>query len=368
MKTLHRMLPAVAIAGLMLIASVGQSETLILKRADGSTITSFPLTTSNGCTVTPAGDIEVRPQSDTACSGGTAPTAPVFTTALTITPTTVVVGGNVTATWATTGATSCSNTGTILPAGANVPEWTASLATSNTSGLVMTLSTVGSYTFVIACTNTTGTTTSQRSVTVNAGGACAGVVPIGGLTLQTSFTNATALTGNEEWPNGPITVTTLLPFYEGHNPSIGTPFPSRVGAGTLAVLPGKYMALKFNPGTFSTANYGTGANNHYGTFTIGTPTAGIGQVLAVISECPGEFTALPANNLHCRTQTGDGGITWVVAATNNNVCRLQENTDYYLNVAYVDFNAPTVSTCGSPDAANTSNPGSCHFFMRPMGL
>jgi hypothetical protein len=240
----------------------------------------------------------------------------------------------------------------------------------------MTLSTVGSYTFVIACTNTAGTTTSTRSVTVNAASACAGVVPIGGLTLQTSFTNANALTGNEEWPNGPTTVTTLLPFYEGRNPPTGTlnppvegaPFPSRIGAGTLAVLPGKYMALKFNPGIFSTANYGTGTNNHYGSFTIGTPTAGIGLVLAVISACPGEFVALPGNNQHCRVQTGDGGLVWGVSVTNTNVCQLQENTDYYLNVTYVDFNQPTVSTCGSPDGGNTSNPGSCHFFMRPMNL
>jgi len=362
-KALHRVLPAVAIAALMLIASVGQSETLILKRADGSTITTFPLSTSHPlCTVTSAGDIEVWPQSDNACTGGTPPTAPTFPTPLNITPAVIAVGGTVTATWASAGATSCSNAGTILPNGASVGNWSASLPPTS-SGLVMTLGTVGSYTFVIACTNATGTTTSQKLVTVNDGGACSGVVPIGGLTRQTSFNNTTALQLNTELGNGPVTATDYLAIFGNGS----TTFPSRSSGGTLAVMPGKFIALQFNTGTLNSANYGVGPPNpnRFGNFGYSTAGANNGDPLVAISLCPGDFsnTLNPAGL--CRIQAGEGATPiWGVNSTDPLLCQLAENTVYYLNVAYVNFANPTASTCANPDQG-TANPGSCHWFMSP---
>lgn len=199
--------------------------------------------------------------------------------------------------------------------------------------------------------------------TIDAAPSCQGIAPIGGLTRQTSFRISRFQQGNAGFPDGPITVTTFAPFF-------GERWPARTQNRTLAVGIGRFIALEFNTGTVSVATYGerptgSGMPNRYGSFEWVPPSEAGGRPLVVISECPGDFVNLPENNTHCRnTAGGFSRLAWVVGVpTEALACRLRENTRYYLNVAFVDYDMPSMTSC---DGTGTpSNPNSCHWFVQP---
>ncbi|MGD9584339.1 MAG: hypothetical protein AB7V26_11830 [Lysobacterales bacterium] len=372
-------------AALMLcLAGLGSggvsAQSLILKDPNGNTLAQYPLSTSANpnCTVSgPNNDILLWPQpvagtsGDGWCPQGAAPTPPTFPGALTVTPAGITTGGTASATWTSAGATSCTATATRGGTAFTVPGWTGSQPTSSPApSLQFTLSTVGAYVFTISCTNTAGTAqSSSGTINVADPGTCGAVVPIWGLTKQSTFiVNHASQQGNAEFTNGTsLDVTNYSPFF-------GAQFPTRTGNGTIAIVAGKYVALQFNTGTVTSELYGVGPPNpnRFGTFHWFPPQQNGGGALAAISTCPGEFTNLPVasgdtnGNIECRVSGADVTMSWGVDPTggNNGVCRLQPNTTYYLNVAYVDFTTGA-NTCFAPEPGGSSNPGSCHWFVEP---
>jgi hypothetical protein len=359
-----------------ILAAQASAENLLLKRSDGSTITSIPLQTSNGCAVVGDGDIEVRPLSaegaigDGWCQDGDAPPPPRFFSGvggspLSVTPISLPSGGGtVFATWTAVSATpmTCTGTATRDATGVSVPGWSGPRAASQSApGLAIAISEAGNYIFFITCTNATGSTTSS-SLTVHVSdiGAnpCWGVSPDFGLIRQITMVNTDFLQGNSEHPNGPLPVRQFN--------VIAGPWPARTQNGTIAILPNRFVALEFNTGTVSQATYGGTVNNpnRFGTIETAQASANNGQVLLAISKCPGSFQFLPQSNPLCRFSGGQGVWPWGVGVFDPFACRLEENTTYYLNAAYVDFNSQQ-SSCTNPEPITGTNAGSCHWFAQP---
>jgi len=96
---------------------------------------------------------------------GTPVTGPVFSTALSATPSTIVAGGKFALSWATTGATACTASG-----GDGSSAWSgAEPASSPSGGVTLTASTApGTYAYLLSCTGPSGTTTEAVDVLVGA--------------------------------------------------------------------------------------------------------------------------------------------------------------------------------------------------------
>lgn len=346
------------------------AQSLILKNATtGSTLVQYPLATSASCVLTGTGDIEVRPQPSAGTSGdgwcpeGAAPTAPTFPAPLAVTPTAIITGNTVSASWTSSGATSCTGSATRNGSATTVSGWTGTQPLSFTN-LQLTPATAGAYIFTITCTNTAGSTPSS-SATINVSdpgsGACAGVPgTFTNLTRQTTFNNTTGL-NNPGTPVGPVDVTTWSSFIGlGEFPNV------RSRQRTVRVERDKFIAIAFNTGTVTTERYGLGPPNpnRFGSISWVPPSSNPGEVLVAISECPGVFDTPPPvsgavdpnNNAECLgTNSSEGRIDWGIDPTSNNfVCRLQENKTYYVNVAYVKLLGQT--TCLVPDSTNA-----CHW-------
>lgn len=373
-----RTIAACVVLSLAFFSAQTQAENLLLKRADGSTITNIPLLTSNGCAVVGGGDIEVRPQpaegtaGDGWCPGSQVVNPPSFSAGaggvpLSVTPTSLPNGGGaVSATWTSvsTVAQTCTGTVTLDGTGTTVSGWNGARAASQTApGLSFNVTASGAYIFFITCTNSAGSTTSQSltvTVAADSGTGCAqGMGPSFGLTRQTSMTNTGFLQGNSEWPNGSTQVTQFS-FLAG-------PWPARTQNGTIAIQPNKFVALEFNTGTVTQATYGgTVSNpNRFGTIETSQAAANNGQILMAVSTCPGDFINIANNNnTRCRFSGGQGLWPWVVGMSDPFACRLEENTTYYLNLAYIDF-VSQQSSCTNPEPTTGSNANSCHWFAQP---
>lgn len=370
-------------AALMLcLAGLGSggvsAQSMILKNAAGGTLVQYPLTTSASCVLTGTGDIELKPQpaagtsGDGWCPQGAAPTAPTFPAALSVTPTAIITGNTVSASWTSAGAQTCSGTATRNGSAVTVSGWTGSQPTTSPApSLQFTISSAGAYVFTITCTNTAGSTPSS-STTINVSdpgtGACAGVTPtFANLTRQTTFTNTSELqqtgNGNNELALGAIDVTDYAPF-------MGPEFPKvRADIGLLPVKRDQYVAMAFNTGTVTAARYGVGPPNpnRFGSIEWVPPNQFGASVLVAITECPGDFTNLPvavgdpSGNDECRVSGTESRLEWGVDPTggNNFVCRLKENTAYYVNVAFVNFSTGNL-TCNAPETSG-SNINACRW-------
>ncbi len=294
------------------------------------------------------------------CPGsGGGPAAPVFTTSLTATPTEISIGAQVTLTWATTGATSC--TGSVTRDGSTITlsGWSGTRPTSSAGFSPLSIATAGTYAFSISCANAAGTRTSTAPAVVVGGGtsSCSAVVPIAGLTRQTTMTNTNFLQGNSELPLGTVATTSWDYFY-----GQGQPWPTRTANGTLAVKAGKFIALEFRTGSSTIETFGS--------VEWVPPAANVGMPLVVLSKCAGDFVNLPptspaSTNGICRNYSGGyGRLVWSLNSLDPLACRLQPNTTYFFNVAYVDYNT-WESSCSAPEASTGSNPTSCHLFAQP---
>ncbi len=370
-----RIMAAVAAAGLASFAMQAQAENLLLKRGDGTTITTIPLVTSNGCTVVSGGDIEVRPQptggesNDGWCPQGT---VVLPTVTVSVDDTTVIETNTTNVTWQTANAVSCTGTATKNFTGTPLTGWTGTRALQQAGpGLAITFpeDSAGNWVLKLTCTNTSGQTTGDSQTIVvsdNGGGgdpSCVGVDPDFSLTRQITMLDTIHLQGNDEHPNAQLAITAW--------DVIAGPWPARVQNGTIAVRSGSFVALEFNTGTVTSANYGgtVSAPNRFGIIRTFQAAAYTGNVLMTIAKCPGSFADLklpqmPLNgNQFCRLQTGQGAFSWGVGVTDPFTCRLAENTKYYVNVAYVDFSTGMANCAGEPSTG--SNPFSCHWFAEP---
>ncbi len=368
MSRTYRTMAAWVVACLAVCAAPVGAVDLVMKRSDtDATITRIPLSSSRPQCVSDGADgLVVYPQpvqgssTDGWCPQGTAPVTPEIT-AFSVTPTSINLGNSVSLSWTTVGVTTCTGTALVDNVGATVTGWSG---TRNAQGsqFQVTPATAGVYSFRLTCANAEGVltaTSSALSVTVVDGGGtepqCVGINPSYGLTRQTTMRNNDFLQGNDDQPYTNVNVTTF-DFISG-------PWPARSGGGTLTPRAGQFIALKFNTGTVTPETYGgtVGAPLRTGVLATGVATSYSGVVLLAFSRCAGDFSAtVPEQNPLCHFQGGQGNWTWGVGVSpGSSTCRLLENTDYYLNIAYVDYLTGTPNCTGEP--VTGLNPTSCHW-------
>ncbi len=330
-----------------------QAANLILDLGNGNTV-PYLISTAREVSIAPGtGNITLRlvQSSGTAndgwCpSGGGGPGLPVITSFI-VSPSSVLVGGTVNATWSTTNATSCSTTSSILAG--TVSNWPATVGTSS-SGLSMVLPVAGSYAFRLECTGPGGTSAVSTSTVTVGSGECAGVSSPPGTTRMTSFTNNNALRadGNSEWPAGTVLAA------DNYSPVWGPVFPTRNGTGAIPLLNGQYAAMAFSTGSSSGSSTPWGGSNFGGLLWTQAQQNGGGTAMVAISECPGDFSQRLPDPVKCVTTGNNGQMNFILATTGNR-CPLVLNKTYYYNIGFFDLNGN--QTCGANNL--------CHFFAAP---
>lgn len=304
-----RNLNGLKLISILALASGIANADLIL---DGASV--IPTNDTNTVTVDPAnGDIYIDTfsQDYTVTSGGTTPPPPgsVTINSFTVSPTSMLEGEQVTLSWTTSDADSCTGTAT-----GDVGGWNGAAVARNFNGLNITIATAGAYTFTLQCAGNNGPVTRNRSVIVNEP---AGPTPancttpplVGGSTLWRTFWHV-------DFPG---------PSYDNE---------------LLRLARGGYWALEFNTGDIV---------DHGGVLSVAN-TSSNGTRLGAISACPGDFDVEP----ECTHSWGSsGGIGW---ATDGQAgyCRLLPDTTYYMNFTFTDGFDTNTDTCQPTEACNAT--------------
>ncbi len=142
-----------------------------------------------------------------ACTAAAATAAPTAT--ITLSPSTIVSGGDSTITWSSTNATSCTASGNWA--------WSGTIATSGTEVTSQSGASLYTITYVIACTGAGGSASSTAYLTVEPPGTPAvkltasptTITSGGSSTLTWSSTNATSCTASGGWTGTEATSGTL---------------------------------------------------------------------------------------------------------------------------------------------------------------
>jgi hypothetical protein len=326
--------------------ALAQSQSIILNTSP--TPTEVELLDGTDVNLDPlSGNLTATPLDPAACSATTDCTdVDVSISSFVVSPSTVNQGQNVTFSWSGRGAWSCEGSGlagttwngTKLPSGSQVVS-TASLTPDTT------------YSVDLECSNGPVLDTANVSLTVNesGGGGGGGVpqfcvddgrVPPAGLTQDTTILVSNGSAQTVTWEQ-----VFDLNFPFGNGPDV-------------AINRDRYASLRFNTGTLSTGTSGRIAFDFTQTFL---PT---GRKVVTISECPGDFTTLLSNA--CRvTDLGNGAIRWEIVTGGGFDCRLQPNTDYYLNILYTQDTAPPYDwSCSG--ASNPSTATQCGDIVSPI--
>ena len=270
-----------------------------------------------GGAVSPIGDVQVINAGSTpgdftftlSCNNGgpdvtsnvilTVNPAPIVAiNSFTVTPSSIEAGEDVTVSWNTSFADSCSASG--------APQWNGPVAVSGTN-VSVSIASAGNYTLTLTCSNSTSPSVQQaRNVTVtNPSSNCPDP------TLDGTIRSWSAEFIGSVWPN----------------PGFGQQL--------FAVSPrAGYTALEFDTGTA----VATG-----GMVTVAV-TANSGTRFGSISPCPGDFTSVPNN---CLKDWGPGSsLKWSTEANpDSNECALDPNTTYYFNLTFTDGVDPNTDTC-----------------------
>lgn len=247
-----------------------------------------------------------------------APTAPVFTTPLSISPASITLGQSASASWAVNGATSCQ--GTVTGAATTLANWTDGPFTTSPRSLTPTAA--GTYSLQLTCTNSVGSTTSGPvTLAVQAAGdSCpAGQQTTADVCYSNYASSCTTI------PN--LTFDTVF----GHL-AIGdtlVPFPGVQSYTTLKNWnKTKYLALKF---TVPATGLPSGM---FGILAHGETMAGPPYVDMSISSGCGDFTS-GVGTICQQNNVGKGkiGAKWKLpTATQTNGCPVQPGQSYYLNI------------------------------------
>ncbi len=259
---------------------------------------------------------------DASLCSGTGGLAPVINS-FTASPVSVTSGGSSTLTWnLSNAATTCTKSG----------SWSGTLTGSSVtdgshSETVTNITTNSTYS--LQCTNAIGTSAIQSANVTIAGSAnCTSQPPI--------------LSGNEDLtilanntPNAGLYDGTFKDF---QNVTPGVDWPGNFGDSiSLSLTKNQYIAASFV------------TNNllQTGRLQLSTPGNLQGPSSAttlVISECPGDFTT-HLSQAKCRGIVGpSGSLKWSTdpSASSSVYCKLDSNTQYYLNI--VHSTGPTTST------------------------
>ena len=326
----------IVLAGLFLAPVSAMAGDLVLKLGTNND-PRIPIT--GLVTVNPAsGDVIVDPVANSGVSGdgwcptgGTSPTAPSFTTAFSANTSSLPVGGgSVSLSWATANTTGC--TASSSP---TVTGWNGAVGTSGPASISLTAS--GTYTFSLYCSGSGGnTSTYSRQVVVATStttSQCQARPAPTTLTRETVFMNTGVnnTPSNYNLPPSTVSLTTLDPVLGPFGGTVEKPNDDAY----IPIDVNKYVALQF-----STSSVTEGVT---GRFIWEQPTSG-GKVLTVmVSPCPGDFNYVV--DAKCKVTRGYGSINWKVTSGSTTNCKLEPNTTYYLNAAFVSGDTYTTNTC-----------------------
>jgi len=345
------------LAGALLgLCSLAEAGDLVLNLGGSSTY-RIPLSSSTNISISPVtGDVTARPLNGGGTAGdgwcpGTGGNGPVFTTALSASPSSLGAGSSTSLSWAVTGSPTptCTTSTTTFPAGVtSVNGWNSTMPTSS-SGTSLTLTVAGTYTFRLSCTNTNGTATQAATVNVTPIGECsnAGRQPPAGMTQMNSFVNTanTRAAGNQEWAAGTTLNTNRWKPDPISPPNGVAPARSLLGrwgyvTGDTAVIPvpsNQYLAFSFDT---------TGASsNRAGTVAWEQPGENAAPLFATISPCPGD--PAPPDARCISPYNGASGLSWRFGSTPSGWCPLTAGTTYYLNMFFRNPSNLGSTDCGA---------------------
>jgi hypothetical protein len=323
--------------------------------ASAQTTTRIVLTTANGdCTATTADPqgLHLAPGSTdlvasgvtlsgTAC-GGSGVTAPTSVTLSA--PSTATIGVAFAIAWTSQGGAPATCTGTATKDGVDagaVPGWTTT--TSVVSPRTVTASAAGAYVFKLTCANSAGNAFGTANVTVTtqpgSGDDCPATI-LSNPAIPTSQVLTRLTTSNisygiypaarpgvdiTKWENvwGHGSVTDNVTAWPG--PLSSSPVIRDFGRNT-------YLAAKFHtPATF-TPTIPFGQYQHAPNPPGPSVTASISTTCANFAPGPQAYCTISA-----WPDDTSSGLQWTSPASpNGSYCKLQPNTDYYLNMKFTD--------------------------------
>ena len=227
------------------------------------------------------------------------PADAVAITSFSADPDSITTGNTTTITWNTVNAESCTPTG-------GTADWTSQQITLPSGSATIALDSAGTYTFSLTCVGPSGDQQTQSDVvTVSPEVQSCDTVTLDGVTTAWSSFWNTSFPG---------------PSYE----NVTNRIVARDG----------YLAIEFNTGNVIDDGKISALEN------ASTPGIRTGS----ISQCPGDFTEVPAE---CTYVWGlGGGLRW---ATNGKfgACDLESNTTYYFNITFTDGEDPNSSSCNA---------------------
>lgn len=275
----------------------GWAGTSISLPSGSSTITAATVGTHTftlTCDGNEAGDTDTRNVSVTIT-----PADAVSITSFSADPDSITIGNTTTISWNTVNAESCTPTG-------GTADWTSQQIALPSGSATIALNATGTYTFGLTCQGPSGDQQSESEVViVSPDSQSCDTVTLSGTTVGWgSFWNTTF------------------------------PGPSYENVTNKLVSKNGYLAIEFNTGNISDDGKISALEN--------SSTPGIRT--GAISQCPGDFTEVPAE---CTYVWGlGGGIRW---ATNGKfgACDLEPNTTYYFNITFTDGEDPASSSCNA---------------------
>ena len=257
--------------------------------------------------------------------------------------------------WSATNADNCNFSQNTLPVGVTLGQFLSGTATCNNlgacaanNGVTLTAPVAGTYSVTLNCSLSTGgstTSTGTWNVTQSSSAGCLSpsgwsrlaqseVYSVFGSVPGSDVTQFESIWGrNFSDPNGGFPITTLWP-----------------GIGQQLVIPkigsGQYIAAKFHtPATGSPSHNFKDELSSYN--ASGGGNGNTAKISATVSTVCGDFdTASPNIPALCKWSQLVGGDTITIGSNfqSGNFCRLQPNTDYYLNLIYSPLTSPATAT------------------------
>lgn len=297
---------------------------LVMKLGTTGNFRYHRIPVTGNVTISPStGDITIDPVSEVGTSGdGWCPVssgggnAPVFSTALNSNTTSLPSGGgNITLSWATSTASTCTANST------SVSGWNGNVVTSPK---VLNLTAAGTYNFSLVCTNSFGSTNSNLVTVAVASppvSSCSTRPAPTVLTRQFNMTNYFSTQQNNEFSSGAIIdVTKYVPLF-------GTSFNQANQVARAYINSSSYIAMAF------TTPVTTGATGGVAWSQSGFAA---GVVTVMISPCPGDFDWVTDGN--CKTTSGESALTWKIgtkpATGAGFYCYIPSGSTYYINATF----------------------------------
>lgn len=266
--------------------------------------------------------------------GGPPPVPPTPNNFALTVPANAQVGVAFPVSWSVDNDTSCAGTADLSGSSTSLAGWTDSTSASNRS---VTASAPGTYTLRLTCSNSAGSVNSLPA-TVTVSGATTGCTVAGLTRLNTSGISYPNQSGDRVRSNVDITQFANLFGYSSVNdapPPVA--WPGQDGSQPAIRTFGKtqFVAAQFRvPGNVDPALRG---NFGYGSYYSGP------LVTLAISETCGDFN--PASSVCVKTAAGGDSLTrWAINPPSSGYCKLNPNTDYYVNIKLTN---PTPASCNS---------------------